>query len=90
MRMRPLVSWMTQSDPPILELYEETTIAMPPAVVAYNIDGVSYPTVKRRIPILAENGLLERVKDKQGYYQITAHGQAYLAGELEREDLENE
>ncbi|NLV09995.1 ArsR family transcriptional regulator [Halomicrobium mukohataei] len=86
--MRPLVSWMTKSDPAILELYDETGIAMPPAVVSYNIEGISHPTVKRRLPILADNGLLKRIDDKQGYYQITDQGRDYLAGKLDIEDLE--
>lgn len=69
--MRPLVSWMTKSDPALLELLAETGIAMPPAVVSYNIDGVSHPTVKRRLPVLTANGLLEKVDDVRGYYRIT-------------------
>ncbi|GAA1837845.1 hypothetical protein GCM10009682_63260 [Luedemannella flava] len=86
--MRPLVSWMTKSDPAILEFFEETGIAMPPAVVSYNIVGVSHPTVKRRLPNLVEHGLLEKVDDDRGYYQITDHGRAYLEGELDAKDLE--
>ena len=86
--MRPLVSWMTKSDPAILEFFAETGVAMPPAVVSYNIDGVSHPTVKRRLPVLVENELLEKVDDKRGYYRITDLGREYLAGELEAEDLE--
>ena len=79
---------MTKSDPAILEFFEETEIAMPPAVVSYNITGVSHPTVKRRLPILAEHGLLAKVDDSKGYYQITDRGRAYLEGDLDAEDLE--
>jgi len=86
--MRPLVSWMTKSDPAILEFFAETGIAMPPAVVSYNISGVSHPTVKRRLPILVENGLLQKVDDSKGYYRITDRGESYLAGDLEADDLE--
>lgn len=86
--MRPLVSWMTKSDPAIVEFFGENQIAMPPSVVAYNIEGVSHPTVTRRIPILVENGLLEKVEEDRGYYQITERGRAYLAGDLEKDDLE--
>ncbi|QIB75737.1 ArsR family transcriptional regulator [Halogeometricum borinquense] len=88
--MRPLVSWMTKSDPAILELFEESGLSMPPAVVSYNIEGVSHPTVKRRLPILAEHGLLEKAGDKRGYYRITDRGRAYLEGEVETEELEDE
>lgn len=86
--MRPLVSWMTKSDPALLEFFEETGIAMPPAVVSYSIDGVSHPAVKRRLPVLEDHGLLRKVDDDRGYYRITDRGRAYLEGELESEDLE--
>ena len=88
--MRPLVSWMTKSDPAILEFFEETGIAMPPAVVSYNIQGVSHPTVKRRLPVLVEHGLLKKVEEDRGYYRITNRGCAYLNGELEANELEPE
>ncbi|SEQ94520.1 helix-turn-helix domain-containing protein [Natrinema salaciae] len=86
--MRPLISWMTKSDPVLLEFFEETGIAMPPAVVSYNIDGVSHPTVKRRLPVLEDHGLLRKVDDSRGYYRITDRGRAYLEGELDAADLE--
>ncbi|TYT61813.1 helix-turn-helix domain-containing protein [Natrialba swarupiae] len=86
--MRPLVPWMTKSDPAILEFFEEVGIAMPPAVVSYNLDGVSHPTVKRRLPILVDHGLLEKVDTNRGYYEITDRGRSYLEGELEATDLE--
>ncbi|WP_128478599.1 ArsR family transcriptional regulator [Halorussus pelagicus] len=88
--MRPLVTWMTKSDPAILEFFEEQDISMPPAVVSFNIEGVSHPTVKRRMPELADHGLLEKVEGKRGYYRITDRGRAYLAGDLDAEDLESD
>ncbi|NGM69864.1 ArsR family transcriptional regulator [Natronolimnobius sp. AArcel1] len=88
--MRPLVSWMTKSDPAILEFFEETGIAMPPAVVSYNIHGVSHPTVKRRLPVLVEHELLEKVDEDRGYYRVANRGRAYLSGELEADELEPE
>lgn len=86
--MRPLVSWMTKSDPAILELLYESDIELPPAVISHNIAGISHPTVKRRLPILTEHGLVVRVEDTAGYYRITELGAQYLNGELEAEDLE--
>jgi predicted transcriptional regulator len=80
---------MTKSDPAILEFFEEQEIAMPPAVVSFNIEGVSHPTVKRRMPVLADNGFLGRVEGKRGYYRITHRGRAYLAGDLDAEELED-
>ncbi len=81
---------MTKSDPALLELFAETGIAMPPAVVAYNIDGVSRSTVKRRLSVLTANSLLEKVDDNRGYYRISDRGRAYLEGELEAADLEQD
>lgn len=86
--MRPLVSWMTKSDPIIIEFFGEAGIAMPPAVANYNLDGVSRSTLKRRLPVLVENGMLEKVDESKGYYEITDKGRAYLAGELDADDLE--
>ena len=86
--MRPLVNWMTKSDPAIVEFFGETGIAMPPAVVDYNLSGVSKSTLKRRLPHLVDADLLEKVDDAKGYYEITEKGRAYLAGELDAADLE--
>ncbi|TKX86132.1 ArsR family transcriptional regulator [Halorubrum sp. SS5] len=88
--MRPLVSWMTKSDPAILELLHESDIDLPPAVISHNVDGVSHPTVKRRLPILNEHGLVEKTSEKRGYYRITERGRAYLAGDLDSDDLEDD
>lgn len=85
--MRPLVSWMTKSDPAIIEVFGEAGIAMPPAVAEYNLQGVSKSTIKRRIPHLVEHGLLEKVDERKGYYRITEKGKKYLVGELNAKDL---
>ncbi|MDB2276654.1 ArsR family transcriptional regulator [Halorubrum ezzemoulense] len=86
--MRPLVSWMTKSDPAILELLHESDLELPPAVISHNVDGVSHSTVKRRLPILDEHELVEKTSEKRGYYRVTGRGRAYLAGDLTTADLE--
>ncbi len=86
--MRPLVSWMTKSDDAILELLDECGIAIPPRAIAFNIENVSRPTIDRRLPKLEEAGLVERYDDPQGYTRITKRGRAYLAGELDVDELE--
>jgi len=86
--MRPLVSWMTKSDDAILELLDECGIAIPPRAIAFNIENVSRPTIDRRLPKLEDAGLVERYDDPQGYTRITGYGRAYLAGDLDAEDLE--
>ncbi len=72
---------MTKSDPALLEFFGETGITMPPAVVSYNIDGVSHPTVKRRLLVSEDHGLLQKADENRGYYRITDRGRAYLEGE---------
>nr|WP_243700388.1 winged helix-turn-helix domain-containing protein [Halorussus pelagicus] len=42
------------------------------------------------MPELADHGLLEKVEGKRGYYRITDRGRAYLAGDLDAEDLESD
>ncbi|WP_425492173.1 ArsR family transcriptional regulator [Halovivax limisalsi] len=80
---------MTKSDPVIVEFFGEAGIAMPPAVVNYNLEGISKSTLKRRLPELVERGLLEKVDETKGYYEITEMGRDYLAGDLDADDLEN-
>jgi len=87
--MRPLVSWMTKSDDAILELLEESGIAIPPRAIAFNIGNVSRPTVDRRLPKLEQAGLVDRYDDPQGYTEITDRGRAYLDGDLDADELED-
>ncbi|OYR83276.1 phage repressor protein [Halorubrum ezzemoulense] len=86
--MRPVVSWMTKSDDAILELLDECEIAIPPRAIAFNIENVSQPTIDRRLPKLEGADLVERYDDPQGYTRITDRGRAYLAGEIDAEELE--
>ena len=84
------MSWMTKSDDAILELLDECGIAIPPRAIAFNVDNVSRPTIDRRLPKLEDAGLVERYTDPQGYTRITNRGRAYLVGELDASDLEDE
>lgn len=65
-------------------------IAIPPRAIAFNVDNVSRPTIDRRLPKLEDAGLVERYTDPQGYTRITNRGRAYLVGELDASDLEDE
>jgi predicted transcriptional regulator len=82
--MRPRVEWMTRADDYILEFFEDTSIVATPHVVSANID-YSRQYVNRRIRQLADHDLLENTGD--GLYQITDRGKAYLAGDLDADDL---
>lgn len=87
--MRPRVSWMTPADDTILEFFEEHSIALPPSAVAYNVD-FSTTHVRNRMRKLADERLLMKVDEEKGYYEITEKGEAYLAGDLDAEELEND
>jgi predicted transcriptional regulator len=58
-----------------------------PSVIAINIDK-SRSQVNRRLSSLVDHGLVTRVK--RGYYEITADGKAYLAGEVDADQLDTE
>ncbi|WP_436347698.1 winged helix-turn-helix domain-containing protein [Natronorubrum sp. FCH18a] len=83
--MRPRVEWMNQTDNRILELLEESDLILSPAVAAVNLD-YSRNWVSRRMSKLEDAGLIEKVDGS--YYRITERGRAYLEGELDAEDLE--
>lgn len=92
MRQRP--PWLGKYDEPILEFFAETDAALPPAVVAFNLDwrGIASPahsTVKRRVRKLTTHGLLEKVEPDTGYYAITEVGRGYLAGEVGPDEFES-
>jgi predicted transcriptional regulator len=85
--MRPRLEWMTRADDYILEFFEETDIAATPHVVSVNID-YSRQYVNRRIRILTHHELVEDLDD--GVYRISDKGLAYLEGELDADDFEDE
>jgi DNA-binding IclR family transcriptional regulator len=72
-------------DERILEALESSGMILSPAVIALNIDK-SRGEVNRRLSTLVEYGLVTRVK--RGYYEITANGKQYLAGDLDASELD--
>jgi Fe2+ or Zn2+ uptake regulation protein len=78
---------MTGADDAILEFLAKTDAAFSKRGLEVNFEqkdiGVSYSTLKRRLPILEEHGLVEEVETEGAWYQITDNGRAYLAGELD-------
>jgi DNA-binding IclR family transcriptional regulator len=72
-------------DDRILEALESSGMILSPAVIALNIDK-SRGEVNRRLSTLVEYGLVTRVK--RGYYEITANGKQYLAGDLDASELD--
>lgn len=87
---RPHVPWMTRADDAILEfLLNEGNkeIVATPGVIEANLSYGS-STVTKRVRVLEEQGLLQYHDEKRGLYELTETGRAYLAGELDAEDLE--
>jgi len=76
---------MTRADDYILEFLDEKDIKATPRVISANID-YTHQYVNERLKPLRENGLVENTGD--GLYRITDRGRAYLAGELDADDLE--
>ena len=76
---------MTQGDDRILETLESSGLVLSPRVIAENTD-YTRNYINKRMRKLRENGLVDRVDD--GLYRISDKGSAYLAGELDADDLE--
>lgn len=91
--MRPRVSWMTGNDDSILEYLHEHDVALPPTGLEINLEregvNVSYSTILRRLKKLQQHGLVEKVREKEGYYAISGKGRKYLAGDLDASELED-
>ncbi|MFC6752012.1 winged helix-turn-helix domain-containing protein [Halorubrum tibetense] len=71
-------------DDRILEALATSGLVLSPSVIAFNIDKAR-SEVNRRLSILVDHGLVERVK--RGYYKITDIGEQYLSGEADPNDL---
>ena len=84
---------MTGYDEPILELLEDSGVALPPRGIEINLHligiEVSNTTVHNRIKRLHENGLVDKVVDDAGYYALSEKGRAYLEGDLDVDELED-
>jgi DNA-binding IclR family transcriptional regulator len=77
---------MTQADNRILETFEDSDLTLSPRILSYNTD-YSRHYVARRLSELEERNMV--VKVDEGLYEITDRGRAYLAGELDADDLED-
>ena len=82
---------MTRADDTILEfLLNEGNrpLSATPAVVEANTD-YKISHIRNRMRKLHEAGLVEYYDENSGIYRITDRGRAYLAGELDADDLED-
>jgi predicted transcriptional regulator len=83
---------MTRADDAILEfLLNESNrpINANPAVVQANID-YQISHVRNRLRELHSAGLVEYYDKNRGIYRITKKGRAYLTGDLDAEELEDD
>lgn len=84
---------MTANDDTILEYLREKEMALPPGTLHFNLERegfeIGYSTVRRRIKLLESAGLVENATDEGSYYALTEKGYAYLAGDLDANDLED-
>lgn len=91
--MRPRPAWMSLKDGLILEFLETHDLELPAKPLYRNLNRhgheIGYSTVRQRLSVLEEHGLIEKV-DEAGYYQLSSKGEAYLAGELGLSDLEGD
>lgn len=74
---------MGKYDTAILELLRETNLALPPKVIAFNLEylEIAFPatsTVQRRLGILEDKKFVNKVEEKSGYYMISDQGESYL------------
>jgi len=91
--MRPrLTSWMTAVDRDILELLyngDEQELRLTPRVIAANTDWKRV-TIQEHLGILMDHNVIEYHDEEKGLYRLSDRGRAYLAGELDADDLEEE
>jgi DNA-binding HxlR family transcriptional regulator len=70
-------------DVAILEYLSDVNLALPPKVLYYNMKvdreiTFSERTLKRRLKLLMEEELVDRVDGTDGYYQIAPDGKEYV------------
>lgn len=88
---RPYVPWMTRNDETILEYLAEHDTTLSPVgafgLTEMDVDGDPISVLFRRLPLLYAAGLVKEAD--HGEYTLAAKGRAYLAGELDPDELES-
>jgi DNA-binding IclR family transcriptional regulator len=74
-------------DHQILEILGESELVLSPTIIAENIDK-SRDEVNRRLSVLVDYEFVSRVR--RGRYEISERGSAYLAGEFDATELDDE
>lgn len=91
--MRKRAEWMNIAVDPVLELLDETDLALPPGVIHYNLtrkmnNAPSRASISRAIDDLETYGLITKPDDANTYYHITDTGRHYLHGNIDAQNLE--
>lgn len=80
-------------DDAILELLDETDMALTPKVMAFQIE-YDYTYLRQRLRVLKDHGLIAYPEttpagvSRSGVYEITPLGRRFLSGDATREELE--
>lgn len=80
-------------DDAILELLDETDMALTPKVMAFQIQ-YDYTYLRQRLGVLLDHGLIAYPEttptgvSRSGVYEITPLGRRFLDGDASREELE--
>jgi len=90
--MRDQAQWMNKASIPVLELLDESGVALPAQTISLNLDrmlsqGPSRTTVYRTLEPLEQHGLIEHVTGDSKHYVITDKGKQFLAGDLRASNL---
>ncbi len=85
---------MSENDIPILEFLDERDVALSPKALRHNLDtredaDIPYSTINYRLKQLLNHGMVEKEDEDAGFYGITEKGEQYLAGDLDRDDLQD-
>lgn len=86
---------MNTASESVLELLNSAEHPLPAVSIVFILkqeltDPPSRPTIYRAVEPLVAHGLVERLDNADGadHYRITDRGRAYLAGELDADELE--
>lgn len=92
-RLRPRPDWLSPKNGLLLEFLETHDLVLPAKPLSRNRNRhgheIGYSTVRQRLRELEAHGVIETVDDA-GYYAATDKGRAYLAGDLESDNLEQD
>jgi predicted transcriptional regulator len=86
-----LADWMTPVDRDILELLRNTgarELRLTPGMIAENVDWGDQ-AVREHVLTLRDYDLIEHADEDRGVYQLSERGRAWLSGELDTNELED-